>query len=254
MATNKTKPTEEVLAHLSLRQVVITSLITAISTIIITLISTGHFKPEEKKEILNNLPGGESTFVHTDPVKAKFWSDAADYFIWFNAQYRNATTVHDKKHYVNIIKNEIKYALYVIQPDKGSKNDFRNFEEKFKDMRTFIRKINNFGIEDNYDMTRKLPLIFSKIYLFKEEKTPSISFFITLDSSKHQKAIFYIEEKGYFIDENRKPIVCIETKEQSLINKFESRYKDLENKIGPENKLDLNKLLSNVPDSTFFLK
>ncbi|MFZ4478104.1 MAG: hypothetical protein ACOYPR_23120 [Saprospiraceae bacterium] len=103
-------------------------------------------------------------------------------------------------------------------------------------------------------MSQLLPLIFSKIYIFKEEKIPSISFFLTKDKDEQQKAIFYIEERGYFVDENRKPILCIETKDQSLIMKFEARYKDLDDKLVPSNNLDLNKIISDLPDNTMYLK
>lgn len=254
MAQSSSKSKEEILAHSSFKQVVLTTIITAVTTIVVTLISTGQFKDDENKSKKVSDANVETTTIHTDPVKASLWSDAKDYFIWFNAQYKNATTVHDKAHYINIIKKRIKYEFYLIQPEQVNAKDFKNFDDKFTDMRTFIRKINNFGKEEKYDMPQLLPQIFSEIYIFKEDKIPSYSFFITKDKNDLEKVIFYIEDKGYFIDENRKPLICFESNDQSLIKKFESRYKDLENKSTPSNVLDLNKLLSDLPNRSFYIQ
>lgn len=57
MSNIKSKSKEEILAHTSFKQVLFTTIITAISTIIITLISTGHFKKEVFEENCNWLAG-----------------------------------------------------------------------------------------------------------------------------------------------------------------------------------------------------
>ncbi|MFN0212809.1 MAG: hypothetical protein ACKVT2_01025 [Saprospiraceae bacterium] len=241
MAAKNTLPKTDSHARENFRHLALSSTITVATTIIITLISSGYFD----KKIANT----ETTIVHAAPANTAVWTDAKDYYIWFNAQYRNASTIHDKSHF-SLMKGNVKFTLILIQPDRKYHNDFQNFMGKFEDMRTYLKRAKEFGDKEGFDISQAFP----EIYIFREEKIPSISFFLTKNKENQDKAIFYIEEKGYFIDENRRPIISLETRDELLLKKFEGRYKEILLKAQPHNRLDFTQLVSISIDSTFYLK
>jgi hypothetical protein len=210
------------------------------------------------KEI--NLPGikwifGEpdkglsETIVHLQPSDPAIWSNSYNKFIWFNAQYQNAVNQHPDSHFKLMLDNNVKFELILIQPISRQGNDFNNFKEKFQDMRKFLKKLFASSKTKNVIINDR----FQNIYLLKEDKTPSLSFFLTEDEDKENRAIIYIEDPQ-LIDNHRRPTMSFETRNTGLIAKLIDRYKFAVEKNPTSKKLSFDELISDLPDSDFYLK
>lgn len=184
----------------------------------------------------------DQTYVFSDLRNFSIWNDSKDHYIWFNAQYRLASSIHINNH-INLVKR-MKFTFYLVQPTNGSKEDSINFRQKFHDFRIFYRRASIKAAEDHVEIKDNM----KEVYLVTESRRPSISFFMTRDRhTGNEKVIIYIEDPK-LIDEQRVPQVCVISEDPFLLELLNSRLNDLEKKRS----LNYDSLINEkIPDEAF---
>lgn len=170
--------------------------------------------------------GTDVTYMFSDLKNFEIWNEARDYYVWFNAQYGLASTIHRNNHYQ--LTKRMKFTFYLVQPTNGNLADSLNFRAKFRGFRSFFQYANDQANKERADVREKVLANIREVYLVKEERRPAMSIFMTRSQrTGRDKAIMYIEDPNLVDPTTRVPTTCIVSQQPMLLELLKTRISEL---------------------------